>query len=58
MHQWLSDGGADVLQWHLALVTAIAYSACDLRDFESRMTALPMARGQMGLVFPVVGVVQ
>jgi len=58
MHQWLSDGGADVLQRHLGLVTAIAHSSCDLRDFESRMTALPMARGQMGLVFPKVEVLQ
>jgi len=48
-------GGADILLRHLALVTAIAYSACELRDFESRMTALPMACGQMGLLFPERG---
>jgi len=52
MHQWLSEGGADILQRHLLLVTAIIQSSCDMRDFESRMTALPAARGQMGIIFP------
>jgi len=52
MHQWLSEGGADILQRHLLLVTAIVQSSCDMRDFESRMTTLPAARGQMGIIFP------
>jgi len=54
MHQWLTDGGADVLDKQLATVTAIADTSCDLRDFEARMLALPNARGQLGFVFPVL----
>jgi len=41
MHQWLSNGGADLLDKQIQVVATIARTSSDLRDFTARMMALP-----------------
>lgn len=52
MHQWLTDGGHDILDRQIALVTAIAASSVDYADFKARMMAVSGRGGQLGFVFP------
>jgi len=52
MHQWLTDGGTKVLDAQIHTAATVAQTSCDLRDFQSRMTALPGARGQLGFIWP------
>ena len=52
MHQWLTNGGQDVLDRQIALVTAIAASSADYQDFKARMMAVSGRGGQLGFVFP------
>lgn len=52
MHQWLTEGGQDLLDKQIDLVTTFARSSADLRDFEARMMAVTQRGGQMGIIFP------
>lgn len=52
MHQWLTDGGQELLDKQIALVTSIAKSSADLKDFEARMMLVSQKGGQLGLVYP------
>ena len=53
MHQWLTDGGQELLDRQIDLVTNIAGSSTDARDFEARMMAVSEGRsGQTGFIFP------
>lgn len=52
MHQWLTEGGQDLLDKQIALVRSIANTSADLRDFESRMMLVSGQRGQLGFVYP------
>jgi len=54
MHQWLSNGGVDLLDKQLQVVATIARTSSDLRDFTARMMALPgSSRGQLGFIWPI-----
>lgn len=53
MHQWLTDGGQELLDKQIDLVTTIANTSTDSRDFEARMMAVSVGRpGQTGFIFP------
>lgn len=52
MHQWLTEGGQELLDKQIALVTNIANSSADLKDFEARMMLVSQKGGQLGLVYP------
>lgn len=52
MHQWLTDGGRELLDSQIATVQNMANSSADYRDFEARMMQISERRGQLGLVFP------
>ncbi len=52
MHQWLTDEGRALLDKQIALVTNIAASSVDFRDFEARMMAVSQQGGQLGFIFP------
>lgn len=52
LHQWLTDGGAKVLDAQVAKVTTIANTSTDLRDFEGRCQRAFGVPGQMHLVYP------
>lgn len=54
MHQWLTDGGQELLDKQISLVTAVAMSSADYKDFESRMMSLSERKGQLGFVYPRV----
>lgn len=53
MHQWLTDGGQDLLDRQIATVRDIASTSADMRDFEARMMAVSRRQGQLGFVYPV-----
>lgn len=53
MHQWLTDGGNQVLDKQIAAVTTLAESAVDYQDFLSRCTQTFSHKGQVRLVYPV-----
>lgn len=53
MHQWLTDGGAKLLDQQIALVTLLAETSCDLKDFEARCMQRFGTPGQLRLVYPV-----
>lgn len=53
MHQWLTDGGNQVLDKQIAAVTTLAESAVDYQDFLSRCTQAFNHKGQVRLVYPV-----
>lgn len=52
MHQWMTEGGAEVLDRQIALVTAIAASSADYPDFKARMMSVSSRGGQLGFVYP------
>lgn len=52
MHQWMTDGGREVLDRQIALVAAIAASSADYQDFKARMMAVSNRGGQLGFVYP------
>lgn len=52
MHQWLTEGGQELLDKQIALVTNIANSSADLKDFEARMMLVSQKGDQLGLVYP------
>lgn len=52
MHQWLTAGGRDLLDKQIALVTSIASTSTDLRDFEARMMLVSSRGGQLGFIYP------
>lgn len=52
MHQWLTDGGQDLLDKQIVLVTSMASTSADMRDFEARMMLVTGKRGQLGIVYP------
>lgn len=53
MHQWLTTGGQDLLDKQIDLVTTIANTSTDSRDFEARMMAVLVGRpGQTAFIFP------
>jgi len=52
MHQWLTEGGQEMLDRQITIAQTTAQTSCDLRDFQSRMTQLPGARGQLGFIWP------
>lgn len=54
MHQWLTDGGQQLLDKQISQVTAIAKSSTDYKDFETRMMLLSGKNGQLGFVYPKV----
>jgi len=51
MHQWLTDGGQEMLDRQITIAQTTAQTSCDLRDFQSRMSALPGSRGQLGFIW-------
>lgn len=53
MHQWLTDGGNQVLDKQIASVTTLAESAVDYQDFLSRCTQAFSRKGQVRMVYPV-----
>lgn len=52
MHQWLTEGGQDLLDKQIALVQSMANTSADMRDFEARMMLVSGKRGQLGFVYP------
>lgn len=53
MHQWLTDGGRELLDDQIAIVQNMANTSTDKRDFEARMMLVsPHRQGQLGFVFP------
>ena len=54
MHQWLSDGGQELLDRQISTVRDIANSSTDMRDFDARMMAVSRRQGQLGFVYPKV----
>lgn len=52
MHQWLTDGGRELLDNQITTVQNMANSSADYRDFEARMMRISERRGQLGFVFP------
>lgn len=52
MHQWLTEGGQELLDKQIALVTNIANSSADLKDFEARMMLVSQKGGQLSIVYP------
>lgn len=53
MHQWLTDGGQQRLDQHVTLITLLAQSSVDLKDFEARCMQSFGMPGQLRIVFPV-----
>lgn len=54
MHQWMTEGGAEVLDRQIALVAAMAASSADYQDFKARMMSVSNRGGQLGFVYPKV----
>ncbi len=52
MHQWLTEGGKERLDQQIALVTLLAETSCDLKDFEARCMQRFGLPGQLRLVYP------
>lgn len=52
MHQWLTEGGRELLDNQIATVQNMANSSADYRDFDARMMQISERRGQLGFVFP------
>lgn len=53
MHQWLTDGGQELLDKQIDLVRNTANSCTDRKDFEARMMALSQRPGQLGFIYPM-----
>lgn len=52
MHQWLTDGGRELLDRQISTVRDMASSSADMRDFEARMMAVSQRAGQLGFIYP------
>lgn len=53
MHQWLTNGGEQILSKQINAVEVIASSSSDYQDFTARCyQAFPLAKGQLRLVIP------
>lgn len=52
MHQWLTDGGQERLDRQITLVTMMANSSADLKDFEARCMQTFGTPGQLLLIYP------
>lgn len=52
MHQWLTGGGKERLDQQIALVTLLAETSCDLKDFEARCMQRFGMPGQLRLIYP------
>lgn len=52
MHQWLTDGGRDRLDQQILMVTLIADSSVDRKDFEARCMQAFGLPGQLRLIYP------
>ncbi|MGU2125537.1 P63C domain-containing protein [Pseudomonas aeruginosa] len=52
MHQWLTDGGRDRLDQQIRMVTLIADSSVDRKDFEARCMQAFGLPGQLRLIYP------
>ncbi|WP_220816106.1 P63C domain-containing protein [Pseudomonas paralcaligenes] len=53
MHQWLTGGGRERLDQQIALVTVIARSSSDRKDFEARCMQTFGLPGQLRIIYPV-----
>lgn len=53
MHQWLTSGGQAKLDQHIQIVTLMAHSSSDLRDFEARCMQAFGIPGQLRLIYPI-----
>ena len=52
MHQWLTDGGRERLDQQIRMVTLIADSSVDRKDFEARCMQAFGLPGQLRLIYP------
>lgn len=52
LHQWLTDGGAKLLDRQIEAVETVASSSLDYPDFVSRCTQVFRAKGQLRIVYP------
>lgn len=52
MHQWLTDGGRDRLDQQIRMVTLLAESSVDRKDFEARCMQAFGLPGQLRLIYP------
>jgi len=53
MHQWLTTGGQSRLDQHIQIITLMAQSSTDLRDFEARCIQAFGIPGQLKLIYPI-----
>lgn len=53
MHQWLTTGGQSRLDQHIQIITLMAQSSSDLRDFEARCIQAFGIPGQLKLIYPI-----
>lgn len=52
LHQWLSEGGAAVLDRQIGAVTMLANTSCDYQDFTARCSQVFGVKGQIRMVLP------
>lgn len=52
MHQWLTEGGRERLDQQIAMVTVLAKSSADRKDFEARCMQMFGLPGQLRLIYP------
>lgn len=52
MHQWLTEGGRERLDQQIALVTVLARSSSDRKDFEARCMQMFGIPGQLRIIYP------
>jgi hypothetical protein len=52
MHQWLTDGGQELLDKQIELVQSMAATSTDQPDFEARMMQVSKRTGQLGVIYP------
>lgn len=51
MHQWLTDGGKELLDTQIQRVTDIAASSVNIRDFDARMMQISGIKGQTSIIY-------
>lgn len=51
LHQWLTDGGAEVIEQRVQAITMLANSSTDYADFKARCQQL-YGTGQLRLIYP------
>lgn len=52
MHQWLTEGGKELLDRQIATVRDMANTSTDMRDFDARMMVVSQRQGQLGFIYP------